>query len=107
LDEPPTPVLPRKGGGSQTQAPFPLFWSPPSLRGRVRVGGSVHHLRLLDDPRSGPAHPAGSELPRSARMTYKKGVESQPRLPTPFFVFPCPQDPPDLGKKEAVPCVKD
>src|SRR5439155_15718094 len=39
---PSTLTLPRKGGGDQTAV---TFWSPPPLRGRVRVGGSMTHPR--------------------------------------------------------------
>ncbi len=47
---PPTPTLPHKWGGSQTQAFCRLFWSPPPLWGRVRVGGSWHHQKTRSYP---------------------------------------------------------
>jgi hypothetical protein len=38
--DPPNPnPSPKLGGGGQTQANSDLFWSPPHLWGRVRVGG--------------------------------------------------------------------
>ncbi len=49
--EPPTPTLPRKEGGSQTQANLRLFWLPPPLRGRVGVGGIFKPPETLESPR--------------------------------------------------------
>ncbi len=37
----PHPGPPHKGGGRQTQSDFRLFWCPPPLWGRVRVGGRM------------------------------------------------------------------
>jgi 4-amino-4-deoxy-L-arabinose transferase-like glycosyltransferase len=42
---PPTLTLPHKGGGKQKEPP--PVWSPPPLRGRVRVGGRAWLPRLI------------------------------------------------------------
>ena len=75
---PPTPTLPRKGGGSQKMPPRPLLWPPPPLWGRVGVGGRWARNGPLYDPAIRPAFPTAGEKRTQDRPDRCGAVKTNP-----------------------------